>query len=377
MPVPLCDIKAQYRPLRDELLDAVTRVLDSGQVVLGPEVASLEEEVARYCGSRFAVGCASGSDALLLALAALDIGPGDEVILPTFTFFATAGAVARLGATPVFADIDPVTFNIDPTDVESKVTSRTKAIMPVHLYGRCADMGLLSEIAESYDVPLIEDAAQAFGATYNGLKAGSVGRFGCMSFYPSKNLAAYGDAGLVVTDDHTMCEKMKALRVHGMSPKYYHKFVGWNGRIDPIQASMLRVKLPHIDAWIDGRREAARRYDELILSAGLDAHMARPRAADGHSFNQYVVRVPGGRRDSAVDLLKSRGVGCEVYYPVPLHMQECFADLEYKPGDFPVSERAAEEVLALPMFPEITGGQQLEVVNALATALRKPARLAA
>lgn len=377
--IPLCDLQTQYSELREEIESRVAHVLTSGQVILGPEVAGLEEEIANYCGVGYGVGCSSGSDALLLALGALDLGPGDEVIMPPFTFFATAGAVCRIGAKPVFVDIDEETWNIDPHQVESKITEKTRAILPVHLFGQCADMDPLWRIAEQYNLIVIEDAAQALGSEYQGKKAGSLGSLGCFSFYPTKNLGAYGDAGMVVTSDAEWAERMRCLRVHGMEPKYYHKYLGWNGRIDAVQAAMLRVKLPHLDRWIEQRQAAARRYNNLIDEQHLNGFLTKPvvRSKRLHSFNQYVVKVAGGQRDALVRHFKSEGIGCEIYYPVPLHLQECLAFLGYGLGDFPASEDAANSVMALPMFPEITGEQQRRVVGAVAAFVRQRGRMAA
>jgi dTDP-4-amino-4,6-dideoxygalactose transaminase len=377
--VPLCDLLAQYRPLEAEVLAAVSRVLASGQVILGPEVSAFEEEMAAYCGTRHAVGCASGTEALLLALHALGVGPGDEVILPPFTFFASAGVVCRLGARPVFVDIDPDTYNLDPLQVEGKLTGRTRAVMAVHLYGQCADMGPLGRIAARHHVALVEDAAQAIGAEYAGRRAGGLGVVGCFSFYPSKNLGAYGDAGLVTTDDAGHAARMACLRVHGMEPKYYHKHIGWNARLDALQAAILRVKLPHLDEWIEGRQQAAARYDGLIDEHHLGGFLGRPvrRPDRRHAFNQYVVRVGDGLRDGLVKHLKADGIGCEIYYPVPLHLQECLAHLGHREGDFPASEEASRSVLALPLYPEISVDQQRRVVQSCAAFLRQRARLAA
>ena len=377
--VPLCDLQAQYRLLQPELEARVAQVLASGQVILGPEVAALEEEVARYCGVAHAVGCGSGSDALLLALSALDLGPGDEVILPPFTFFATAGAICRTGARPVFVDIDPDTWNLDPHQVENKITSRTRAILLVHLFGQCADMEPLWRRAERHDILLIEDAAQALGAEYQGKRAGSLGSLGCFSFYPTKNLGAYGDAGMVVTNDPAWAARMACLRVHGMEPKYYHKYLGWNARLDAVQAAILRVKLPHLDRWIEARRAAAARYDALLDEYHLGGFLARPvvRPQRLHTFNQYVVRVANGQRDGLVRHLKSENIGCEIYYPMPLHLQESLAHLGYGEGDFPASEGASRSVLALPMYPELTAEQQRRVVQSCAGFLRQRVRLAA
>jgi dTDP-4-amino-4,6-dideoxygalactose transaminase len=377
--VPLCDLQGQFRELEPQLLEALRRVLASGQVILGSEVAALEEEIARYCGVGHAIGCASGTDALLLALQALGIGPGDEVILPPFTFFATVGSVCRTGARPVFADIDPLTCNLDPLQVENKITERTRAIMVVHLYGQCADMEPLGRIAERHHLPIIEDAAQALGAEYQGKRTGTLGALGCFSFYPSKNLGAYGDAGMVVTSNPQWAARIVCLRVHGMEPKYCHQYIGWNARLDALQAALLRVKLPYLERWIAGRQAAARRYDLLIEEHHLEHVLQRPvvQPQRRHVFNQYVVRVGQGQRDALVRHLQSERIGCEVYYPIPLHLQTCLAYLGYARGDFPVSEEASREVLALPMFPELTAEQQRRVIQSCARFLGKPARLAA
>lgn len=377
--VPLCDVQAQLHELEPHLVDALVRVLRSGQVINGPEVAAFEAEVARYCGAGYGIGCSSGSDALLLALAALGIGPSDEVILPPFTFFASVGAVCRLGATPVFADIESATFNLDPCQVESKITERTKAIMPVHLFGQCVEMEPLWAIADRHNLPIVEDAAQAIGAEYHRKRAGTLGAIACFSFYPSKNLGAYGDAGLAVTNDPEWAERMRCLRNHGMEPKYYHKLLGWNARLDALQAAMLRVKLPHLDRWTEARQAVARRYDALIDEHQVGGLLQRPvvRSSRRHVFNQYVVRVARGQRDSLVRHFRASNIGCEIYYPIPLHMQECLQHLGYREGDFPASECAAQEVLALPIYPEISVDQQRRVIQSVASFLRQQARIAA
>ncbi|MBI3408913.1 MAG: DegT/DnrJ/EryC1/StrS family aminotransferase [Planctomycetes bacterium] len=377
--VPLCDVQAQFRNLEADLSDAALRVLRSGQVIGGPEVASLEKEVARYCGAGFGIGCSSGSDALLLALAALDVGPGDEVILPTFTFFASAGAVCRLGARPVFVDIDPWTCNLDPMQLENKITGRTKAVMPVHLFGQCADMEPLWRITERHDLPIVEDAAQAIGSEYFGKRAGTLGAIGCFSFYPTKNLGACGDAGMIVTNDPEWAERMACLRNHGMEPRYHHKFMGWNARLDALQAALLRVKLPHLEKWSEARQAAAARYDALIDEHHLRHFLQKPtvRPQRRHVFNQYVVRVADGRRDALARHLKTEQIGYEIYYPIPLHLQECLAYLGHAEGDFPASEEAARSVLALPMYPELTADQQSRVIRTCADFLRGQVRLAA
>lgn len=377
--VPLCDLQAQFQKLEPQLFEAATRVLRSGQVIGGPEVSGFEAEVASYCGAKHGVACSSGSDALLLALTALDIGAGDEVICPPFTFFATVGAICRTGATPVFAEIEPRSYNIDPAEVEAKITPRTKAIIVVHLFGQCADMAALASIADRHGIPIIEDAAQAIGAEYAGIRTGSLGLMSCYSFYPSKNLGAYGDAGMIVTNDADHAARLLCLRNHGMEPKYHHKYLGWNGRCDAIQAALLRVKLPHLDAWTTQRQAAADRYDRLLDEQGVDDLLARPERLPNrrHVFNQYVVRVADGRRDALVQHFRDEKIGCEIYYPIPLHLQECLAFLGHRPGDFPISEAAALEVLAFPMFPEITLEQQRRVVEAVARFAKQRSRSAA
>jgi dTDP-4-amino-4,6-dideoxygalactose transaminase len=378
-PVPLCDLRGQYQDLRKEIEAAVSRVLASGQVILGPETAALEREVADYCGVAHAVGCGSGTDAISLALHGMSVGPGDEVILPTFTFFATAGCVLRAGATPVFADIDPATFNIDPAAVALAITPRTRAIMPVHLYGQCADMAELWAVGAEHGVPIIEDAAQAFGSEYYGKRTGRLGAIACFSFYPTKTLGTFGDAGMAVTDDAEWADRMATLRVHGMKPKYLHGILGWNARIDALHAAILRVKLPHVERWITARRSAALRYDDLISLHKLEGFLIRPvvRRDRKHTFNQYVVRVTDGSRDALVRHFQARGIGCEIYYPRPVHLQECVRHLHHKPGDFPASEAASREVLALPMFPEIAAEQQSRVIETIAAFRTTGSRLAA
>lgn len=378
-PVPMCDVPGQYQLLKAEIDAAVLAVLGSGQVVLGPEVAAFEKEAAAYCGNAHAVGCGSGTDALVLALHALGIGPGDEVIVPPFTFFASASSVARVGATPVFADVDPVTFNIDPREVEGKVTPRTRAVMPVHLFGQCCDMDDITRIAERNQLYVVEDAAQSFGSEYRGKRCGTLGHVAAFSFYPTKNLGSLGDAGMVTTDDAKLANTMRALRVHGSEVKYHHKHLGYNMRLDAIHAAIMRVKLKHVPKWLAAREAAARRYDDLIEANQLHGFLQRPAAAPDrrHTFNQYVVRVPAIHRDPLVKHLKDGGVGVDVYYPLCLHQQECFASLGHRTGDFPVSEEAARTVLALPIFPEITEAQQERVVTTIAGYLRQRLRLAA
>jgi dTDP-4-amino-4,6-dideoxygalactose transaminase len=377
--IPLCDLQAQHRELRDPIEAAMSRVVASGQVILGPEVGLFEQEVARFCGVGHAVGCASGTDALSLALQTLGVGPGDEVILPAFTFFATAGAVCRLGAQPVFTDIDAVTYNLDPLQVENKITLRTKAILVVHLFGQCADMEPLWHVAERHNLPVIEDAAQAFGADYQGNRTGTLGAIGCFSFYPTKILGAYGDAGMVVTNDPEWAARLACLRVHGMETRYHHKYIGWNARLDALQAALLRAKLPHVDRWIESRQAVAKRYQMLIEDHHLGDFLERPVARPGrrHVFNQYVVRVADGRRDALMRHLKTERIGTEIYYPIPLHLQECLRHLGYAAGDFPASETACRSVLALPMFPELTLDQQARVIQSCSAFLRQHARKAA
>jgi dTDP-4-amino-4,6-dideoxygalactose transaminase len=365
--VPLLDLQAQYETIRDEVRRAVDRVFDSQQFVLGAEVQALEEEIARYSQTKFAIGCASGSDAVLLALMTCGVGAGDEVITTPFSFFATAGAITRLGARPVFVDIDERTFNLNPSLVEAALTERTKAIMPVHLYGQCAEMNPLIELSQPRGIPIIEDAAQAIGAEDRGRRAGSMGTIGCFSFYPSKNLGGAGDGGMLVTNDLDHGRRLHMLRVHGEETKYHHKLVGINSRLDALQAAVLRVKLPHLDAWSTERQRKAQQYELMLVDAGLSEQIEAPfvRNNTRHIFHQFVVRVRGGIRDALREHLRECGVGTDVYYPVPLHLQECFAYLGYKEGDFPIAEQAAKETLALPVYPELTDEQQDYVVSAI------------
>lgn len=364
LPVPLFDAKTQYKGLKVHLEEACRRVLDSGCAIGGKEVEGLENEFAAYCGAACAVACASGTDAISLALKCLDIGPGDEVITTPFTFFATASCVARLGATPVFVDIDPQTYNIDVNQIESKITPRTKAIIPVHLYGQCADMEPLWKLAEHHNVPVIEDAAQSTGSEYQGKRCGTLGAMACFSFYPTKNLGTYGDGGMIVTNDREWAKKLYCLRNHGMYTRYYHEEMGWNSRLDAIQAAMLRVKLPFVDRWNDARQAIAKRYDSMLAEHQLTNLLTRPtvRSYGKHCFNQYVVRVADGQRDTLRKHLADESVGSEIYYPLPLHLQKVFAYLGYQAGDFPVTEKACKEVLAMPIFPELTLDQQRRVV---------------
>lgn len=370
MKIPILDLTRQYRAIKEEIDGAIYRVLESGRFILGPEVEAFEAEIAKYLGVKHAVSVASGTDALLLSLKALGIGPGDGVIVPSFTFFATAGVVANVGATPIFVDIDPKTFNIDPQKVRELIANRPsltvslKAIIPVHLYGQPADMDEIMAIAEEWNLYVVEDAAQAIGAEYKGKKVGTFGHLGCFSFFPTKNLGAYGDGGLVVTNDDELAERVRMLRVHGSKPKYYHHMVGTNSRLDALQAAILRAKLPHLDKWSSARIQLANRYDELLRN--LDGIVLPYRASDRtHIFHQYTIRIPRGKRDPLRLFLSQHGIGTEVYYPFPLHLQPCFRHLGYKKGDLPESERACDEVLSLPMFPELTEEEQDYVVSVI------------
>ena len=366
MTVPLLDLKAQYAPLRTSLLDAMTRVCDSQRFIGGPEVEGLERELCQSLGYPHAIGMSSGTDAVLAALMALDVGAGDEVITPTYSFFATAGCVVRVGAKPVLVDIEPDTFNIDVGAAIAAITPRTKAIIPVHLFGQCADMAPIVDAARARGVAVIEDAAQAIGCEYRGRPAGTWGEIGCFSFFPSKNLGAFGDAGFVSTTDGALARKLKLIRTHGMDPKYYHHLVGANFRIDALQAAILRVKLPHLAAWSERRRANAARYRALFAAAAVNEVTLPVEAPERtHIYNQFVIRVP--ERDRLRAHLDAAGIGTEVYYPVPFHLQRCFADLGYNAGAFPVAEAAASSSLALPIYPELTHEQQTAVVDAIRT----------
>jgi dTDP-4-amino-4,6-dideoxygalactose transaminase len=377
VPAPLFDAKQQYKALKVHLTEACNRVLDSGIAIGGKEVEGLEQEFAASCGAVCAVACASGTDAILLAFKCLDIGPGDEVITTPFTFFATAGGIARLGAKPVFVDIDPETYNIDPHQIESKITGRTRAIMPVHLYGQCCDMEPIWRVAERHNIPIVEDAAQSTGSEYQGKRCGTLGAMACFSFYPTKNLGAYGDGGMVVTNDREWAKKIQCLRNHGMYQRYYHEELGWNSRLDAIQAAMLRVKLPYVERWNDARRAIAWRYDALIGQSQLGEFLKRPtvKGYGKHTFNQYVVRVASGQRDALRKHLAEDSIGTEIYYPWPLHLQNVFKYLGHRPGDFPATEQACKEVLALPIFPELTAQQQEHVVGSCVEFVKKNAGL--
>jgi dTDP-4-amino-4,6-dideoxygalactose transaminase len=393
--VPLLDLQAQYATIRDDVREAIDRVCDSQSFILGPEVQALENEIAAYSQCEFGIGVSSGTDALLVALMAIGLNPGDEVITTPYTFFATAGAVARLGAKLVFVDIDPLTYNIDPNQIEAAITKRARAIIPVHLYGQTAEMDPILEIARRYDLRVIEDAAQAIGAESRGRRAGSIGDLACFSFFPSKNLGGFGDGGMLTTNDPELADRIKLLRNHGYRPKYYNKVVGGNFRLDAIQAAVLRVKLKHLDNWTEGRQRNAALYRRLLDKTEIcikPETVSYLRRASGpgtkqeasnsgrsdlsgvvlpielsdrrHIYNQFVIR--SGKRDSLMEYLKARKIGSEVYYPVPMHLQECFAELGHRPGDFPASESAAEETLALPIYPELTEEMILTVVDAIA-----------
>lgn len=365
-PVPMLDLGAQYRPIQHEIKAALDRVLESQHFILGPEVKAFEQEVAQYCGRQFGVGVASGTDALIVALCACGIGPGDEVIVPSFTFIATADSVSLLGATPVFADIEPETFCIDPAQVARKITPRTKAIVPVHLYGQSADMDPILELAIQNKLFVIEDTAQAIGATYKGRKTASMGDIGCLSFFPSKNLGGYGDGGMVVTDSEQVAKRLRSLRTHGTTKKYFSVEQGWNSRLDEMQAAILRVKLRYLDVWNAGRRNRAAHYDQLLRHVSSVVPPCTTTSRE-HVFHQYTVRVQ--QRDAVSKALADRGVASTVYYPIPIHLQPIYASLGYKQGDLPESERAANEVLSLPIYPELTDLQIESVVDALADVL--------
>ena len=375
MKVPLLDLKAQYATIRDEMREAVDRVLEGQQFIMGPEVPAFEKAVADYVGARHGIGMSSGTDALLAALMAYDVGPGDRVITPAYSFFATAGVITRLHAVPVLVDIDPASYNVSPGALERVwaglgrgIQQRVKAIVPVHLYGQCADMESILDLAGRAKVPVIEDAAQSIGTVYkDGRFAGTLGPMGCFSFFPSKNLGGIGDGGMVVTSDDALAERLRLLRNHGAKPKYYHKIVGGNFRLDTIQAAALLVKLRHLDAWHEARQKHADLYRELCRQAGLAGRVGLPEVVNStpgvrsHIYNQFVIRTQ--KRDALREFLTAQGIGTEIYYPVPFHLQECFSDLGYKAGDFPESERAARETLALPVYPELTSEQQAYVVE--------------
>ncbi len=388
MKVPLLDLKAQYKSIKNDIDAALIRMAESQSLILGPEVELLEKNLNEYLQCKHSIGVSSGTDALLIALMAIDIKPGDEVIMPTYSFFATAGVVSRLNAKPVFAEVDPFTFNLDPASVRKLITKNTKAIVPVHLYGQSAEMDELMNIASEFNLKVIEDAAQAIGTQYkDGRKLGNIGHIGCFSFYPSKNLGCFGDGGLVTTNDDELAAKLRILRVHGGKPKYYHKIIGGNFRIDAIQAAVLNVKLPHLDKWTAGRRKNASLYTKFFIEEGLAEETGRieydnknkvllPKAvyadkglSHDHIYNQYVIRVKG--RDEVRKHLTENEIGTEIYYPVPFHLQECFAYLGYKKGDFPVSEWCADDSIAVPIYPELTEEQIKFTVKTIADVLNK------
>jgi dTDP-4-amino-4,6-dideoxygalactose transaminase len=362
--VPLLDLTAQYRAIKADVDAAIADVMESQHFILGPKVEQCEQAIARYCGSTHAIGVSSGSDALLACLMAEGIGPGDEVITTAYTFFATAGAIARVGATPVFVDIDPDTCNLNPSRIAAKVTARTRAVMPVHLYGQMADMDAVMDLAARFSLVVIEDAAQAIGAEHDGKRAGTIGDYGCFSFFPSKNLGAAGDAGMIVTNDARRAEKLRCLRSHGANPKYHHRLIGGNFRLDAIQAAIVSAKLPYLDRWTAARQRNATLYSELLEELVPSRQIGLPSVVtDRHIFNQYVIRTAD--RDGLKKALQSRGVATEIYYPVPMHLQECFAGLGHPIGAFPESERAAKETLALPVHPELTADQAQYVAGCI------------
>ncbi|MCP3978569.1 MAG: DegT/DnrJ/EryC1/StrS family aminotransferase [bacterium] len=369
-PVPLLDLKAQFAPLREEIRDAIDRIVDSQRFILGQVVEDLEADVCRYTGSPHAVGCASGTDALILALAGLGVGDGDEVVTSPFSFFSTASCAYKVGARPVFADIDPQTFNLDPESVATKIGPKTRALIPVHLFGQCADMDAVAGLARDRSLPVVEDAAQALGAAWSSAEsghAGTIGDLGCYSFFPTKNLGAFGDAGMIVARDAEVAERLMQLRVHGGRQMYEHKWVGWNSRLDALQAAVLRVKLPRLDSWSAGRKANAERYDLWFAESGLiesgDVKTPWRDERSSHIYNQYTLRVT--RRDALREHLAKREIGHSVYYPVPLHLQPCFGELGYSAGDFPNAEAAAQEVVSLPIYPELDESMQRRVVDAL------------
>jgi dTDP-4-amino-4,6-dideoxygalactose transaminase len=378
MKVPFFDLTPQSSLIEEEIKSAFNEVFKTQQFIMGPQIEGLEKAIAGYCQTTYAMGVASGSDALFLSLMALGIGPGDEVILPPFTFFATAGSVSRIGATPVFVDIDPGTYNIDPKKIEEKITKKTKAVLPVHLFGQCADMDPILQISNEKKLYVIEDAAQALGSEYKpqsnskGRRAGQMGNLGCFSFYPTKNLGAFGDAGMVVTNDPHLSEKVRILRVHGSQPKYYHKWIGINSRLDTIQAAILLVKFKYLEKWTKTRQRLAKKYEELfrdLLSLVEELRLPAIQYTNRHIFHQYVIRVP--KRDQLRKFLSEEGIGTDIYYPLPLHLQECFSFLKYRRGELPISEKASEETLALPIFPELKEDQQERVVDRIKAFYKK------
>jgi dTDP-4-amino-4,6-dideoxygalactose transaminase len=372
VPVPLLDLRKQYATLRDEILRVTSEVYESQGFILGPRVEAFERAVAAYVGAKHAIGTSSGTDAQLAVMMALGVGPGDDVVTSPYSFFSTAGAVARLGARTVFVDIEPETFNLDPSELERAITPKTKLIQPVHLYGQCADMDPIRDIARRKGIPVLEDACQSLGAGYKGARAGALGEFAAFSFFPSKNLGGFGDGGMVTTSDGELAATLRALRMHGETSRYHHKLVGGNFRLDALQAAILHVKLPHLEGWADARRTNAKDIERRYLESGglpfEKGGLRFPREAEGrrHVFNQFVVRVGKGRREALKKHLEGRQIGCAIYYPVPLHLQECFASLGGRPGDCPEAERAANETLAIPVFPELEDEQKRTLANTLA-----------
>jgi dTDP-4-amino-4,6-dideoxygalactose transaminase len=367
MKVPLLDLKREYASIREEIDKAVFEVLNHTQFVLGPEVKSLEEKIARYCETKYAIGVASGTDALLLSLRAVGVEPGDEVITSTFSFFASAGVIANLKAIPVFVDIDPFTYNLDPEQIEKKINRKTKAIIPVHLFGQCAEMNPILEVASRYDLKVVEDAAQAIGAKYKGKKSGSMGDTGCFSFYPSKNLGGAGDGGMIVTNDPDLAEKLRLLRTHGSKNKYFHSTVGFNSRLDTLQAAILRVKLKYLDSWHETRRKNAAYYDKSFK--GMNLITPKAESYNYHIYNQYTIAVKN--RDKLKEHLAQNQIGYDTYYPLPLHLQKCFEDLGYKNGDLPNSENKALEVISLPIYPGLTKEEQDFVIEKITHFLKR------
>ena len=354
MRVPLLDLTRQYKSIKNEIDQAVSKVLNHGLFILGPEMKSFEEKIAKYCGAKYAIGVASGTDALLLSLNAIGVGPEDEVIVPSFTFYATAGVVTRLGAKVVFVDIDPLTYNIDLKLIEKKITKKTKAIIPVHLFGQCADMDAIMQIAKKHNLKVIEDAAQAISAECKGKKAGSLGDLGCFSFFPSKNLGGAGDGGMVVTNDVDLAGKIELLRKLGAQPKYFHKVIGYNSRLDTLQAAILEVKLRYLDEWSGKRREHAKIYNEAFKN--LDIVIPKEESFNYHIYNQYTIAIKN--RNGLEEHLTKNEIGHDIYYPLPMHLQECYKNLGYKIGDLPISEKCSKEVISLPIFPELTKEEQ-------------------
>jgi len=367
MKVPLLDLTRQYKSIKNEIDQAISKVLNHSLFILGPEVKSFEEKIAKYCGTKYAIGVASGTDALLLSLRAIGVGQGDEVIVPSFTFYATAGVVTRLGGTPVFVDNDPFTYNIDPELIEKKITKKTKAIIPVHLFGQCVDMDAIMEIARKHNLKVIEDAAQAISAEYKKRKAGSLGDLGCFSFFPSKNLGGAGDGGMVITNDADLAEKIGLLRKLGAQPKYFHRVIGYNSRLDTLQAAILEVKLKYLDGWSTKRREHAEVYNQAFKD--LDVVLPKEEKSSYHIYNQYTIALEN--RDGLKEHLKKNEIRFDVYYPLPMHLQECYKDLGYKIGDLPVSEKCSKEVISLPIYPELTKEEQTFVIDKVREFMKK------